>query len=178
VRVVGSDVIATVIILLALPLALIGVCVAIMVLVFRTPRSDPKRRVLARRAFYGLLLVVAVLGLVAQLLTSRLLVGVPLVLIAVSLAFGFWSRRGGLNDWAQRRRPDGYRKSFWPTSRLGWALVVLLGALWVGTLGVLVHARAWSSVSGLLVVSLGSYLGTRWAKGGRANSSPRARPRG
>jgi hypothetical protein len=71
VRVVGSDVIATVIILLALPLALIGVCVAIMVLVFRTPRSDPKRRVLARRAFYGLLLVVAVLGSVAQLLTSR-----------------------------------------------------------------------------------------------------------
>jgi hypothetical protein len=62
---VGSDVIATVI-TLALPLALIGVVVAIMVPVLRTPRSDPKRRVLARRAFYRLLLVVAVLGLVVQ----------------------------------------------------------------------------------------------------------------
>lgn len=99
-----------------------------------------------------------------------LLVGLLLLAIGALLALGLWSRRGGLNDSVARRRPDGYRQSRWPTSPLGWAMLVLLSVLLVGTLVVSIHFRgALTAVATFVVVGLGTYLVRRWVRGGRAN---------
>jgi hypothetical protein len=99
-----------------------------------------------------------------------LLVGVALVAIGAFLALGLWSRRGGLNDSVARRRPEGYQQKRWPTSAVGWVVLVLLGALAVGMFIVWIETRGvLAAVVTFVGLALGIPLLRRWARGGRAN---------